>query len=206
MDKLEYKILLTEGDSWTSGDIIDPSLENELNGHVNSIKNDNFRLPKVWPSKLGKHLGLKVINQAIAGSSNDGIVRRTVNSVIGLLKEHNPEDILVVIGFSSPERKDFIIEKRSRQNYGVCLAGMLLSTSLAKQDHGWDYLEKNSQTNHPLPIYYCVGSEDQKFNALAEKLSSFRNMNIVQFNGAGHNIHQQQPLPYAQFIIDNITH
>jgi len=117
MDKLEYKILLTEGDSWTSGDIIDPSLENELNGHVNSIKNDNFRLPKVWPSKLGKHLGLKVINQAIAGSSNDGIVRRTVNSVIGLLKEHDPEDILVVIGFSSPERKDFFYSKGNEANW-----------------------------------------------------------------------------------------
>jgi len=117
MDKLRYKILLTEGDSWTSGDIIDPSLEKELNGHVNSVENDNYRLPKVWPSKLGKHLGLEVHNQAQAGSSNDGVIRRTLNKVTELLKSNNPEDILMIIDFSSPERKDFFYSKGSEANW-----------------------------------------------------------------------------------------
>ncbi|WP_354623582.1 2-succinyl-6-hydroxy-2,4-cyclohexadiene-1-carboxylate synthase [Psychromonas sp. MME2] len=103
----------------------------------------------------------------------------------------------------SPQQKDDIINKRS-QNYGVCLAGMLLSTSLAKQDHSWDYLQNNSQTTSPLPIDYCVGSEDKKFIALAKQLTSFNCVNIIEFNGVGHNIHQQQPRQYAQFIIDNI--
>lgn len=117
MDRLKYKILLAEGDSWTSGDIIDPDLVDKLNGNVNAPENDHWRLPKVWPSKLAKHLGIEVINNAHAGSSNDGIARRTVNKVLELLKEHKPEDILVVIGFSSPERKDFFYSRGSEASW-----------------------------------------------------------------------------------------
>ena len=141
MDKLKYKILFTEGDSWTSGDIIDPSLVKELNGHVNSIKNDNFRLPKVWPSKLGKHLGLSVINQAVAGSSNDGIVRRTVNSIIGLLKKNNPEDILVIIGLSSPERKDFFYSKDNEANWDTLYPLDNFENSKDRQNFKRSYIE-----------------------------------------------------------------
>lgn len=99
--------------------------------------------------------------------------------------------------------KDFIIDKRSH-NYGVCLAGMLLSTSLAKQEQGWDYLDSNNHQTQPLPIYYCVGNHDVKFAALADKLQPILKSNVIRFNDVGHNIHQQAPLQYASFIRNNI--
>ena len=97
-------MILCEGDSWTSGDMINPELKT-LN--VNHKDNDDYRLPKVWPYKLGKLLGVDILNTSMAGSSNDGIVRRVVSNVLDLLKEYDSKDIFVIVGWSSPERKDF---------------------------------------------------------------------------------------------------
>jgi hypothetical protein len=103
----KIKLLIAEGDSWTSGDILNPELERKGITDVNSPFNDTYRLPKVWPSKLGTKLSLQVKNFAVAGSSNDGIVRRTINNVLRELENHSPEEIFVIVGWSSPERKDF---------------------------------------------------------------------------------------------------
>lgn len=108
MDWLKNKtVLITDGDSWTSGDWIDPLLVGEGVTYVNDTRNDHYRLPKVWPAKLGELTQLGVENIAVAGSSNDGILRRTLNRLPKLLNEYSRNDILYIIGFSSPERKDF---------------------------------------------------------------------------------------------------
>ena len=52
-------------------------------------------------------LDYETINKSEAGSSNDGIVRRVYRNVLNLLKENKPEDLFVIIGWTSPERKDF---------------------------------------------------------------------------------------------------
>ena len=100
-------ILYCDGDSWTSGDIIDPELFGEDFSHVNHPDNDQYRLPRVWPHKLGKLLGIEIDNESVAGSSNDAIVRRVVPNVLRLLKKYKSEEIFVIVGWSSPERKDF---------------------------------------------------------------------------------------------------
>jgi len=117
MDKL--KVLLAEGDSWTAGDIIDPRIEEDLAGNVNAKINDNYRLPRVWPHKLANKLGLIPANTAIAGSSNDGIVRRVIDNTLNLLKKYNPKEIKVVIGLTSPERKDFYHKKDNDYGWDV---------------------------------------------------------------------------------------
>ena len=104
---IKKKVILTEGDSWTAGDIINPALKDKIGGFVNHPENNSYRLPKVWPGKLKQYTSGRVINNAVAGSSNDGILRRTINSVLKLEKSYDSKDILVIVGFSSPERKDF---------------------------------------------------------------------------------------------------
>ncbi len=101
------KILLCEGDSWTSGDMINPDINTT---YVNHSDNDSYRLPKVWPHKLGKMLDVDVLNFSEAGSSNDSIIRRLVPSVFELLKKYKGDDIFVIVGWTSPERKDFFTE------------------------------------------------------------------------------------------------
>tara|TARA_R110000765_G_scaffold368754_1_gene458943 strand:- start:4926 stop:5801 length:876 start_codon:yes stop_codon:yes gene_type:complete len=103
------KLIICDGDSWTSGDIIDPELlrDGKDFSHVNHTDNDQYRLPRVWPHKLGKLLDIEIHNRSVAGSSNDAIVRRVVPNVLRLLKKYKSEEIFVIVGWSSPERKDF---------------------------------------------------------------------------------------------------
>ncbi len=101
------KIILTEGDSWTAGDIIDPKLEARGITNIDHRDNDAYRLPKVWPDKLSKLTNIEVRNTSHAGSSNDGIEKRVISQVGNLLQKYNSDEIFVIVGWTSPERKDF---------------------------------------------------------------------------------------------------
>tara|TARA_B110000285_G_scaffold196595_1_gene227680 strand:+ start:3263 stop:4087 length:825 start_codon:yes stop_codon:yes gene_type:complete len=101
------KIILTEGDSWTAGDIIDPKLEARGITNIDHRDNDAYRLPKVWPDKLSKLTNIEVRNTSHAGSSNDGIEKRVISQVGKLLEKYNSDEIFVIVGWTSPERKDF---------------------------------------------------------------------------------------------------
>ncbi|MDN2663519.1 2-succinyl-6-hydroxy-2,4-cyclohexadiene-1-carboxylate synthase [Psychromonas sp. 14N.309.X.WAT.B.A12] len=91
-------------------------------------------------------------------------------------------------------QKQFIIEKRSH-NYGVFLANMLLSTSLANQQCASHFLKKTD-----LPITYLYGEKDTKFARVAALFPTLKNIKIRCFTGLGHNTHQQDPLNYANTI------
>ena len=174
MDKL--KILLAEGDSWTAGDIIDPRITEDLAGNVNAKINDNYRLPKVWPHKLATKLGIKSMNTAVAGSSNDGIVRRVIDNVLNLLKKYEPQEIKVVIGLTSPERKDFYHKKDN--DYGWDVLYPLDSSELSeeralfKKVYSSIYWNKEEYISRYLQSVFlihqflqCKGIEHTFFNA-----------------------------------------
>lgn len=115
----DVKILYANGDSWTAGDIVDPIRFKDQPWHVNHPDNDAYRLPRVWPHMAAKQLGISVLNNSSAGSSNDGIIRRTLNDIPKLLKEYTPEQIYVVIGWTSPERKDFFYKTKERGSWDI---------------------------------------------------------------------------------------
>ena len=96
----------------------------------------------------------------------------------------------------SDQQKDATIEKRN-YNYGVFLANMLLSTSLANQQCALPFLNKTT-----LPISYFYGQKDTKFTGIAALIPQTKNIKIQCFNGLGHNTHQQDPINYA----NNIKH
>jgi 2-succinyl-6-hydroxy-2,4-cyclohexadiene-1-carboxylate synthase len=117
-------------------------------------------------------------------------------SVIQSLTEWYEQDIFNDL---SCQQKHNLVNKRSR-NYGVCLANMLLATSLARQTDAVPFLQHNAAQAKPLPVYYCFGEKDNKFKTLGRALAKLKNIQLTEFSGAGHNIHQQKPLQYAQFI------
>lgn len=117
VDFSKIKVLVTDGDSWTAGDIVDPVLFKDEPWHVNHPDNRPYRLPRVWPHKLAKRLGIECINISNAGSSNDGILRRTLNQLDKVLETYKPEEIFYIVGWSSPERKDFFY--KSPENHAV---------------------------------------------------------------------------------------
>ena len=125
MAQLKYKMLYANGDSWTAGDIVDPILFGDQVEHSMHPDNDNYRLPRVWPHKLGKLFNIEVENASYAGSSNDGIVKRTLNDIPRLLSVYDPKDILVIIGWSSPERKDFYYKSKKQNSWDTLYPGEL---------------------------------------------------------------------------------
>jgi hypothetical protein len=122
MAAVSFNTLYCNGDSWTAGDIVDPELFGDNLAKVNDPLNKPYRLPRVWPHKLAKKLGVECINNAHAGASNDRIVRSTINDVTELLNTKKPEEIFAIIGWSSPERKDFYYKAdKNNSEYWFCV-------------------------------------------------------------------------------------
>ncbi len=111
MAKLNFKTLYVNGDSWSAGDIVDPEIFGDQLQHSMHPDNTEYRLQRVWPHMVGKELGINVINNSHAGASNDRIYRSTMNDVMSLLKQHKAKDLHVIVGWSSPERKDFFFRE-----------------------------------------------------------------------------------------------
>jgi hypothetical protein len=108
---MSVKRLIVAGDSWTYGsEIKDPSLPDTV--HDWDQPNDEYRIPKIWPTKLGKSMGIQdkdIINLSYPAASND----RTVRNLVGWLTQEylsrgkDTSELFVIVGLTSPERKDF---------------------------------------------------------------------------------------------------
>lgn len=92
------------------------------------------------------------------------------------------------------KQKDRMREKRAR-NYGVPLANMLLSTSLAHQHSALSFLAETA-----LPITYIYGQQDTKFKKIAMSIPQRDNIKLLCINEVGHNTHQQVPINFADHI------
>ena len=177
---MSKKILICDGDSWTAGDLIDPELFGDDMTHVNHPDNDQYRLPRVWPHKLGKLLNVEVSNISVAGSSNDAIVRRLIPNVMKLLGHYNSDDFFIIVGWSSPERKDFYF--KGEWNSWETLYPAQLTQSLPNKDlekfykiylkYFWNEKEfMNRYINQNLYLHYFLKSKNIDhlfFNAFYE--------------------------------------
>lgn len=115
MNTTDELILIANGDSWTYGcEIVDPILLEKYPNinHLTEIdylpENDNYRLPRIWSTKLAELLKCKVMNISEPGDDNNSILSRTQEYVLHLLSQGvKPEQLFIVIGWTSPERRDF---------------------------------------------------------------------------------------------------
>lgn len=184
------RIVITEGDSWTAGDIIDPVLVEQGLTHINAKQNDKYRLPRVWPGKLQNFLGVPVVNNAVAGSSNDGILRRLFNEVPKYLNDHRSKDIVVIVGFTSPERRDFCSKEGWDTIYPLEVKSKSEAANLREEFQSiytelyWrpeDYITR--YINTVLSAYYFLSSLKVKFlffNAFYENDFGLRNKHTTR--------------------------
>lgn len=93
------------------------------------------------------------------------------------------------------EQRQTLIAKRSA-NLGAAVATMLMATSLAKQSDLLPALQRQ-----PIPICYLCGVNDKKFSQLAQSSG----LMYRQVEGAGHNVHLEQPEAFA-IQIQQIIH
>lgn len=117
--------LIVIGDSWTYGsEIRDPNFGKEINDW--DQQNDEYRLPKIWPTKLSKMLGFdECINLSYPAASNDRSVRVLINwlTQVYFSKSKSTDEVFVIVGLTSPERKDFYYkdEEKSSDNFWMTL-------------------------------------------------------------------------------------
>ncbi len=172
------KKILCDGDSWTAGDIVDPKLFGDKVEHVHHPDNDQYRLPKVWPHKLGELLGISVLNTSYAGSSNDAIVRRVMPTILKLLKNYKPEELFVIVGWSSPERRDFFYDGEWRCFYPPEFVGLELTNDISKfkqiyLKYFWEkqeYITRYMQQNYLLHYFLKnKGIDHYFFDAFYER-------------------------------------
>jgi len=116
MVNVDFSTIYVNGDSWTAGDIVDPELFGDNLAEVNHPDNKPYRTARVWPRFLGDLLDIDVINNSHSGASNDRIVRTTINDILKLKENFIPSEIFVLIGWSSPERKDFYYKVTDKAN------------------------------------------------------------------------------------------
>lgn len=113
--------LVVVGDSWTYGsEIRDPSLHETIKDW--DEPNDPYRIPRIWPTKLGDMMGVDrrdIINLSYPAASND----RTIRHLVGWLtqeylsKGKDTSELFVVVGLTSPERKDFFYIDEKMRNW-----------------------------------------------------------------------------------------
>lgn len=118
------KTLFTNGNSWTFGsDLNSPKIlagpEETGYGRFKNYKfqlndmssvNDSYRIPKIWPTKLARMLDAKNVNIAWPSKNNEGICNSTIGWVSDYLAAgKNPEDLIVIVGWSDPEWKQIVM-------------------------------------------------------------------------------------------------
>lgn len=113
MEDLE---IICDGDSWVFGsEIVDPKIvdtypKGTYAGEFDFYDiNDNYRIPRIFPTFLSQKLNAKVTNLAWPADDNGTILNRTM---VYLSKEYlskgkSVDNLFVIIGWSSPERNVF---------------------------------------------------------------------------------------------------
>lgn len=113
INKLE---IICDGDSWVYGcEIADPKIAARYPAgtHPGAYdfleENDEYRRPKIFPTHLGNILNADVTNLSWPADDNGSILRRTMEYVSNnyIAKNRSTENLLVIIGWSSPERNSF---------------------------------------------------------------------------------------------------
>jgi len=109
--------IIFDGDSWVFGcEIVDPELSKKLGGiniHPGQYdyltENDFYRIKRIFPTYLGELLNANIENISWPADDNTTILNRTIVHITNeYLSKNKPVDnLLIVVGWSSPERNSF---------------------------------------------------------------------------------------------------
>lgn len=122
---------------------------------------ESIRADVNWPSRLGHHLGCEVVNEAIGGSSNDRIVRTTMQFIAQYLIDcRDPNDLFVTIGWSNPARREFCwadpVKQRDEGDFYFQVLPTWRPKSLEKIHdfyYGHHHHEREAETRYLIDIH-----------------------------------------------------
>ena len=111
------KTLIAYGDSWTFGaELIEPEYDIQKNGFPLDTTHLKYRLDNVFPTILTEKLNFEnCVNYGVCGGGNDSIFHKIIHFVYEYIinENYSVDDIFIVIGLTTPLRKDFFIENRT---------------------------------------------------------------------------------------------
>jgi hypothetical protein len=108
--------IICNGDSWVFGsEILDPELKKNLppNAHVTSKdfypENDSYRCSRIFSTYLAEIADARTVNISWPADDNTTILRRTIDYLTSeyIAKGKDTKYVLVIVGWSSPERNSF---------------------------------------------------------------------------------------------------
>ncbi|ARU65204.1 2-succinyl-6-hydroxy-2,4-cyclohexadiene-1-carboxylate synthase [Histophilus somni] len=161
----------------------------------------NYALQSKYPqSKLvalileGANLGVENEQQRLERWQNDlaWAKRFSQETMSKVLNDWYQQPVFAHL--SARERKQLISQRRHQS--GQNIAKMLIATSLAKQPSFHQKVRSFS-----LPIYYFCGEKDEKFKQMAQE----NQLNLFLIERAGHNAHLENPIAFANKIVEIIN-
>jgi 2-succinyl-6-hydroxy-2,4-cyclohexadiene-1-carboxylate synthase len=143
----------------------------------------------------GGNFGLKEANQRQRRliSDEQWAKRFSLELIVQVLNDWYQQPIFSGLNH---EQRQSLVELRS-DNLGVCIAEMLIATSLGKQPYLLDALMQQS-----VPVHYICGAEDEKFSLLAQHSG----LPYTQVANAGHNVHREQPSAFVACVHQFVAH
>lgn len=110
--------IICNGDSWVFGcEITNPEVDKKYGGPIDVYRgsydyfeeNDEYRVARIWPTYLKKYLDCETVNISYPADDNKTILYRTIDYITRFYLEpkKSTENLIVVIGWSSPERNSF---------------------------------------------------------------------------------------------------
>lgn len=139
--------IICDGDSWVFGcEIVNPEISNRysVNTHPGEYdyieENDSYRIPRIFPTHLGELFNAEVINLSWPADDNGTILNRTISYITNnfISKNLPTDDLLVIVGWSSPER-NFFWYKDSTISHRFRLWPQVEHFDAKPQKNIWDY-------------------------------------------------------------------
>lgn len=163
------KNLLVCGDSWTFGsEIRNPILPEHIKDW--DTHNNPYRIPRIWPTLIASQNDWNVTNISYPAASNDRIVR-TFESWIHenyISQNKDTKDLMVIIGWTSPERKDFFYTDPMKK-------GMPNWTTIWPNQVGFDYVQPGMNDFFKLYVTF-LSDQREAFNRYVHQVTSVENL------------------------------
>lgn len=110
------------------------------------INGDSYSVhPNSYGKIIGNKLNLQVTNHAIPGSSNDRIIRSTIEYL--LINKASAENLLVIIGFSFITREEIWVDTNKQIHLTDTIAGSRFTTFQRLMDGDIESIEKEKFIN-----------------------------------------------------------
>jgi len=107
------KLIICFGDSWTGGHFLNPDVEYF---HLLHENNKEYCISRTWVRHLQNISNIKTINLGQPACSNDTIIYNIDTKLTELIQGYKPEEVLCIVGWSSPERRDFILNSKQESS------------------------------------------------------------------------------------------